>query len=247
MSRRPSFRRDAELQAELRRINKLVQNKQSRIRKGKSLEVVGVDTVKPTEFESRRDIDRYLKKMSKFLEKKANFTVQNNQGAEIRYSEVQEIEKVIRRVNKQKKQQWDKVKDLPYQHRGVNTGLTVADQANPTVGMGDPKFADFKPLKFNPNRFRSAKEFRDYARDKEKLYGKDWLEKQNELYRNNYIKSMENNLGSPSKELQDHIKNMPLDDFIKQYYTENNAHINFVYDRLAVQARVNELERVWKL
>lgn len=247
MSRRPSFRRDAELQSELRRVNKLVQNKQSRIRVNKGLEVVGVETAKVESFNSRRQAESYVKKMSKFLEKKADFKVSNEKGAELRYSDITEVEKTVRRVNRQKAKQWDAVKDLPYKHRGKDTGLTVAEQANPRVGMGDPKFADFKPVVFNPGRFRSQKELKDYKKNKEKLYSKDWLENQNELYRSNYIKSMENNLGDMSKELQEHIKGMELADFIKQYYTENNAHINFVYDKLAVQARINELERVWKV
>lgn len=245
MPRRPSFRRDTDLQAEVRRINKLVQNKQSRLRVNKNLEVQDVDTVKYKEFNSRREINSYLREMNQFLEKKADFRVTNEKGANLQYSEVQEIERTIKRVNKQKENQWNQVKDLPYKHRGVDTGLTVEQQANPTIGMGDPKFSDFKPVKFNVGRFRTEKEFREWVKEKEKLYDRDWLKRQNELYRSNYIKSMENNLGHASKELQEHIRNMPLDEFIKQYYTENNAHINFVYDKLAVQSRVQELERVW--
>lgn len=245
MPRRPSFRRDSDLQNEVRRVNKLVQNKQSRLRTTKGLEVQDVDTVKYTEFNSRKEINRYLKEMTGFLDKRADFRVQNEKGAELQYSEVQQIERTISRVNRQKKEQWDRVKDLPYLHKGQPTGLTVGQQADPEVGIGDPKYNDFKPIKFNPGRFRTEKEFRDWANEKKDVYSKDWLTRRNELYRDNYIKSMENNLGNASKELQEHIKNMPLQDFVDMYYTENNAHINFVYDKLAVKARVEELERIW--
>lgn len=245
MPRRPSFRRDTDLQSEVRRINKLVQNKQSRLRVNKNLEVQGVETVKYKEFNSRQEINRYLREMNKFLEKKADFRVTNEKGANLQYSEVQEIERVIKRVNKQKKQQWDEMKDLPYLHRGKPTGLTVGQQANPEVGMGDPKFADFKPIKLNLNRFRTEKEFRDWVKQKEKVYGKDWLKRQNELYRDNYIKSMENNLGDLSRHLQERVRNMPLKDFIRQYFQENTAHINFVYELLAIKTKIKELERVW--
>lgn len=245
MPRRPSFRRDTDLQNEIRRVNKLVQNKQSRLRVNKGLEVQDVQTTKPKEFSSRREVNKYLKEMNSFLEKKADFRVTNEKGANLQYSEVQEIERTINRVNKQKREQWDKVKDLDFTHKGQPTGLTVGQQADPTVGIGDPKYQDFKPVKFNIGRFRTEKEFRDWSKEKEKLYDRDWLKRQNELYRDNYIKSMENNLGNASKGLQEHIKNMPLDEFIEKYYTENNAHINFVYDKLAVQSRVQELERVW--
>lgn len=246
MRRRPSFRRDTELQAEVRRVNKLVQNKQSRLRVNKGLEVVDVETTKYKEFGSRREINRYLKEMDKFLERTADFRVKNEKGANLQYSEVQEIERTIGRVNKQKKTQWDRVKDLPYLHNGEPTGLTVGQQADPEVGIGDPKYNDFKPVKFNVGRFRTEQEFRKWAREKEELYDRDYLKRQNELYRDNYIKSLENNLGNASSHLQERVRNMPLDDFITQYYTENNAHINFVYDKLSIKSRVTELEKIWK-
>lgn len=245
MSRRSSFRNDTNLQKELRRVNKLVQNKQSRLRVNKQLEVQDVETTKFKEFKSRRETEKYLKQMSKFLEKSADFRVMNEKGANLQYSEVQEIERTISRVNKQKKEQWNKVKDLDFTHKGTPTGLTVGQQADPTIGIGDPKYQDFKPIKFNPSRFRTEKEFRAWAKEKEQVYSSDWLDRQNNLYRDNYLKSMENNLGSLSKELQEHIRNMSLDEFITKYYTENNAHINFIYDRLGVQTRIQELERVW--
>ena len=247
MSRKPSFRRDADLQKEFRRLNKLVQNKQSRLCVNKGLEVQVVDTVKLKEFNSRKDINKYLKQMNKFLTKKADFKVENKHGANLQYSEVQEVEKTLQRVNKQKKEQWNRVKDLPYMHRGKDTGLTVGQQADPVLGMGDPKYSDFKPMKVNYGRFRTEKEFRQWAREKEDVYTNDWLQRKNELYRDNYIKSMENNLGHASKLVQDHIKTMDLDEFITQFFTENTAHIGFVYDKLTIDVRVEELSKVWGL
>lgn len=245
MPRRPSFRRDTELQAEVRRLNKLVQNKQSRIRKNKGLEVQDIDTVQYKDFSSRKEIERYQRQMEKFLDRRADFTVENQKGVELRYSEVQEVEKTIRRVNLQKKKQWEQVKDLPYKHRGMPTGLTVADQANPKTGMGDPKFGDLKELQFDPNRFRSKKEFDEFRKNKGRVYSKGWMERMNTLYRDNYVKALENNLGPMSQALRDKISQMSPDEFAKMYYTENNANIDFIYEPLAMKARVAELERVW--
>lgn len=245
MRRRPSFRRDTELHREIRRINKLVQNKQSRLRVNKGLEVVDIETKKVSEFNSRREINKYLKQMQRFLERNADFRVVNEKGATLQYSEIQDIEKTIARVNRQKKAMWDRVKNLPYLHKGQPTGLTVGQQADPEIGIGDPKYEDFKPIKFNAGRFRTEQEFKKWAEEKRELYKGNYLQKQYELYRENYIKSLENNLGNASKHLQEIIRNMPLDDFIIKYYTENNAHIDFVYDQLAVNTRVRELERIW--
>lgn len=246
MRRRPSFRRDTELQAEVRRVNKLVQNKQSRIRVNKGLEVVDVETEVYKEFNSRREIERYLKQMNKFLDRKADFKVQNEKGAELQYSDVQEIERTINKVNRQKKKQWDSIKDLPYLHKGQETGVTVGQQADPVVGIGDPKYADVRnPITFNPNRFRSEQEFLEWKKNKEKVYASDWQARQGELLRGNYLKAMGEALGYNSFHIQDHIQAMQLDVFIKVYYSDNNAKIGFIYDFLEAQKKIIELERVW--
>lgn len=247
MPRRPSFRRDTDLQNEVRRVNKLVQNKQSRLRTQKELEVTSVGTHQYKEFNSRKEINQYLNKMNRFLDRNANFQVENKHGVEMQYRDVMEIEKTHRRVNKDKKRVWDKIKDLPFKHRGKPTELTVEQQANPVVGMKDPRYGDLNELKFNPNRFRSKKEFEDYKHRQMSLYHTDWMNERNELYRKNYMKALDKAMGDSQamRELKKKIMSMPLDDFIQAYYTENNANIRFIYDSVERAARVNELKRVW--
>lgn len=246
MPRRPSFRRDTQLQNEVRRINKLVQNKQSRIRTQSGLEVEGVDTTQYKKFSSRKEINRYLKEMEGFLDRKADFKVQNKKGVNLNYSDIKEIEKEVKRINKKKEQEFAKFKDLEFKHRGVPTGLTVEQQANPVIGMGDIKFADISKKKtFNPHRFESQKELDRYKENLFDIYKDDFTRKKNQLYKDNYIKAMQNEFGNESKHLQEHIEKMDLDEFIKTYYTENNADILFVYDEFSRQIRIRELESVW--
>jgi len=246
MRRRPSFRHDNDLQKEFRRVNKLVQNKQSRLRVNKGLEVSDVQTEKYQTFNSRKDIEKYLDKMGDFLERSADFKVKNEKDVELQYSDIKEIEKVLGRVNKQKEKQWEQVKDLPFTHRGKPTSMTVEQRANPIFGMGDPRFEGLKKVEFDPNKFKSLKAFQNRHKEIMDVYGDGkYLNKLNELYRDNYLKAIDNNLGYAAKHLRAFIEKMPLRDFIQMYYTEGNADIGFIYDKLAVQSRVNELERVW--
>jgi hypothetical protein len=115
--------------------------------------------------------------------------------------------------------------------------------------MGDVRFADLEPVTpRDPNSFFSKKEWEKYQKQKMEVYGEgNYLKKLNDLYKENYIKAMQNALGNESKKLQDYIRKMPMDKFMREAFTENNAHINFVYDRLSIKARVQELERVWGL
>jgi hypothetical protein len=248
MPRRPSFRHDRELQSEVKRINKLVQNKQSRLRRQEGLEVTDISTNKYKEFNSRKEINKYLKEMNSFLHNKTDFKVENIHGVEINYSEIKEVEKALKKTNRQKEKLWDSIKDLPFKHRGVPTGLTLAQRKDPILGMGDVRFADLEPVKFNVHSVFSQREW-EKKRDKLlKLYGDGkHLQRLNELYKENYITAMRNALGDESKKLQEHIKSMSLEDFMRETFSENNAEITFVYDRLAIQTRVKELERIWGL
>ena len=247
MSRRPSFRRDAQLKEEIRKLNRNVQNKQSRIRMKTGLETEGFDTIRYTEFSSRREIEQYKKKMTKFLDRNANFGVMNKKGVMLEYSDVRELDKRIKKVNKEKAKKFDEIKNLPFTHKGKPTGLTVEQQANPTVGMGDSRYSDFRGLTFNPHRFESAGELKKRLARMDELYEQqDFMKKKDELLKDNYLRGMENaGLMDLGGHIADRIREMGNDVFIRMFYTENNASISFLYDKVSKKARIEELEKIW--
>lgn len=249
MPRRPSFRRDDDLKEQIRKLNRNVQNKQSRIRMNTGLETEGYDTVKFKDFSSRKEVERYIKKQKQFLDRKANFGVMNEKGVMLEYDLVKQLDKKIKKVNKVKEQQFDKIKDLPFTHKGKNLGLTVGQMANPLVGMGDSRYSDFRGLKFNPHVFESNSQLKKRVDKMEDLYEKrDFMKEKNELLKNNYLKGM-SEAGllelKKGREIADRIKAMDMEDFIRNFYTENNASISFLYDKTAKNARVTELGKVW--
>ena len=249
MSRRPSFRRDAQLKEEIRKLNRNVQNKQSRIRMKTGLESEGFDTIRYSEFKSRREIERYKKHMETFLDRNANFGVMNDQGVMLEYSDVRELDKRIKKVNKEKRKQWDAIKDLPFTHKGKPTNLTVAQQANPDVGMGDSRYSEFRGLTFNPHTFTSSGQLKKRLDRMEELYEQqNFMEKKNQLARDNYLQGMRNeglNAVGKGAQIYDRIMEMGNDEFIRMFYTENNASISFLYDKVSREARVTELETIW--
>jgi hypothetical protein len=247
MRRKSSFQRDSELQAEFRRINKLVQNKQSKLRRQEGLEVVDVSTQKFKEFNSKRQVTSYLKEMESFLHNEKTFTVENKNGVQMDYQVLKQVQKDVKRTNKQKAKAWDQVKDLEFKYRGNPTGLTVKEQASPKVGYGDTRFADLEPIKFDPQQFTTQKHWERRRDQLVEVYGgrANYLKDLNKLYRENYLKAMDDALGSDSKKLQKHIKKMKLNDFMVMAFTEKNAHINFIYDKLSQQARISELKNIW--
>lgn len=252
MPRRPNFRSQGSpneyYQSELKRLNKLVQNKQSRIRTRKGVETIGIETKKISDIPSLKEFDRYFKEMNQFLERKANFKVQTSKGVELDYSDLHEYEKTIKRVNRAKEREWNRIKGEPFRHRGIDTGLTVEQVADPVFGIGDPRFSEYEKLRYNPDRWRSKQEFeRDLAKRKD-LYKGDWLKRKNLIYKQHYLDSFERKIGLRSPKataLFQTIQEMDIDEFIKVFRTENNAHIDFIYDDLEIEGKIQELERIW--
>lgn len=238
MPRRPNFRRDNDLQKEVRRINRNVQNKKSRIRMDLGLEVIGAETVKFKDFSSRKEINSYIKKMSKFLDRKTDPSLTNLKGAELKRSVVKQAKKEIDRINQLKQAEREKYANEPFLDRGKQTGLTIAER-----GMfGDNRYTELKPLKFNPHRFRDNKELKQWLGLKKKIYKGDFIKRKNELYRDNYMKALINVFGkSETKALRREIMNMDLDAFTKKYYQENLADINFIYDFQEAMVKLNTI------
>jgi hypothetical protein len=249
MARRPNFRSDGDLQKEFRRVNKLVQNKQSKLRRQEGLETVGVSTQKYKEFGSRKEINSYLKNMEKFLHNKVDFDVTNAHGVQDHYSEIKKLERGIKKTNRDKEKLWDKVKDLPYLHKGVplGEGITVGMMRDPVVGMGLSRFADLDPTNIQPFwQFENKRDWENYKNKKIELHGDgEFLNKLNELYKDNYIKGLQKELGVSSKKLQQHIRDMSMEDFMIRSFSENNAHLHFIYDEMEHAAILAELMDLW--
>jgi hypothetical protein len=248
MPRKPSFRRDVELEEEIRKLNRNVQNKQSRIRMKTGLETEGFQTVRYDQFNSRKEIEQYKKNMSTFLDKKANFGVMTDGGVMLEYSDVRELEKRIKKVNKRKTSEFDKIKDLPFKVRGQETNITVGQQADPEVGMGDSRFSEFRGLSFNPHRFESNRELKKRIDRMDELYKGNFVQRKQEFLRNNYLKGMEEaGLLSMRKgqQIKTWIMEMSATEFNTMFYTESNASINFLYEKIAKKARLEELDHIW--
>lgn len=203
------------------------------------LEVIGADTVKFKEFQSRREIESYIKKMSKFLDRKSDPSLTNLKGAELKRSVVKQAKKEIDRINQLKQAERDKYGNEPFLDRGQPTGLTIAERGL----FGDNRYSELKPLKFNPHRFRDNKELKEWLGLKKKIYKGDFIQRRNELYKDNYLTALINVFGkAETKALRKEINNLPLDEFIKKYYQENLADINFIYDFQEAMVKLNTIK-----
>lgn len=229
--------------AELKKLNKAISNKQSRIKRQQGFTVPEISRKKISDFTDRVEYNLWKKSVQDF-KKRDNQFVQNKHGVVIPKGSIKSVNETIAKGNKMKKERLDKVKKMEFTDRGKNEGFTVGESLYQT---GDRRFDRYKPTTFNPDAYRSLDEFNERKDQLEKRFKKSEMVKKDKLYRDNYFKSIDNVFGASGGELKEKIKSMGLKNFIDFSLTENLADIKFVYTFEEMLTKLRYLEGIFKV
>jgi hypothetical protein len=246
MSRRPKIRVTSADKELLRNINKRVSAKKSRIKKNYGM-FTDIQTKSMKDFSSRADFNAYKEQMNSFLNPhNQNYQYHKTKGgAVVTKKEYNETLRALKRVNRIKEQQTKKLRNKPFMQGKKPTQYTVGEQEKL---MGDVRFKDNKPLKNKAEQFSDRESFLDWANKLEKNYSGDWINRRNELYRDNYIKGLENVFTAHPERvdaLGNYIRSLPLSDFMEIYYTNTQGNIGYIYLPTDQSAKLERIERVF--
>jgi hypothetical protein len=228
----------------LAELNKRVSNKKSRYRTGKGIELSPlIQTKNPSEFTSRKEVEKYIRDMERFIDRKTQY-VQNDKKNIFTTESVKKYYKEIDRINKIKEKEYNRVHMLETQIKGEKLGSTVAESIR--FG-GQNLFPNLKPLTGSLNRFSSEQELLQTVenRFKKGYFRGNFIKRADRQYKENYIQSLETAFGSKSAHLQKAFKKMTLNDFMKVYYeTLGEVDIEYNYDDTEIaDTRINTIER----
>jgi hypothetical protein len=207
----------------IKKLNARVYSKKSRLKK-KDL-FPDIETKGITEFETRKEFNAYVKEMERFTSRQTQFT-RNEKGATLPLGLLENIEKEIERINRQKAKRKEKIGKMQYKFAGEETGVEVRENIQ---FIQRKKFESLAPLKFDPNRYKTDKELQEHLEYIRKAHKGDFFKKKDILYRDNYLLAIERVHGSESK-LYKIVEKMPITKFIHFYYTENLAEMIYVYE-----------------
>jgi hypothetical protein len=246
MSRRSKIRvtsRDKEL---LRSINKRVSAKKSRIKKNYGM-FTDIQTKSMKDFNTRAEFNAYKEQMQSFLNPhNQNYQYRKTKGgAVVTKKEYNETQRALKRINRIKDQETKKLRNKPFMQGKKPTMYTVGEQEKL---MGDIRFKENKPLKNKAEQFQDRESFLDWANKLEKNYSGDWITRRNELYRDNYIKGLENVFTAHPERvaiLRQHLESMTLKDFMKVYYSNTVGNIGYIYLPNEQDNKLERIERVF--
>lgn len=174
--------------------------------------------------QTRQDFNRELNSIKRFMKKGAEKTVYTKQGVKTTKYMVNELKIKVQTINRERAR---KLKEMnPTTEKGT---------------MGSIKQNSLRPKQFNLENM-SQKGWEKFVESVTKQSASTYWEERYNQYKENYLKALENQLGShPLYEtLKNKAEGMTPEELERVYYQEPNLQIDFIYDE-------NEMEWVANL
>lgn len=237
------FKLSAKQQAEVRRLNKSISNKKSRIKKEFGVELQ-IKTKPIKEFGSRKEYNEFVKQSKKFIDRRNFRYVKNPHGVVLRREEYEQIKKDVEKINRRNKRKLNKIDKKTFTSRGKKTDTRVIDRRL----MLDPRYDYLRDMDFK-KRWQTLQTVQDVENYAEKAANRARdeyeLETQN-LFKNNYIKSLQNVFGSNANAIIDKVNEMSPEEFEQLYLTEDIVDFDFNYDdQIEVDSKLGYLNMIF--
>lgn len=179
-------------------------------------------------------------KGSKNLVKTEDGFLMNEHGVKFTPEEVAEFRRLQKNINAKRAYQLKKYGELPRSESGEPTGETVG-QSIQKMGK-EPDFIIAKRQQ-KINDFRNKNHFDDKMDSYKKVADRGYLNLRAELYRNNYINTLEKWTGVESSDIVEKIKNMSPKQFMQAVASDEALTVDFLYPEATLIYRLNEIRR----
>lgn len=237
------FKLSAKQQSEVRRLNKSISNKKSRIKKEFGVELQ-IKTKPIKEFGSRKEYNEFVKQSKKFIDRRNFRYVKNPHGVVLRREEYEQIKKDVEKINRRNKRKLNKIDKKTFTSRGKKTDTRVIDRRL----MLDPRYDYLRDMDFKKRwqTLQTSQDVENYAEKAANRARDEYeLETQN-LFKNNYIKSLQNVFGSNANAIIEKVNEMSPQEFEQLYLTEDIVDFDFNYDdQIEVDSKLGYLNMIF--
>lgn len=251
MSKRSKIRITNRDKEEIRKLNQSVNSKKRRL-SGKGMEVVDINTRGITTFTDRAELNAYKNKMKNFAKRQANrFTVRNEQGVEATFRDVLTVERKINKRNKERKKEWDRIKNKPkLDVGGKPTGMTIGEYKSQLASgrirkMGSSNYDTYDAEHFDFSQWGSKEALNKYMDKKKKALSVREAQKQ---WKENYISALHEVFGDTNldySKVLDAVRKMSARDFAEQFITKGASTITFIYSFKEQAKKLKQIEGEW--
>jgi len=187
---------------------------------------------------TKKDFEKTIRELRTFGQKGMEQAVRVSEKLIVSKWEKQVVEKQVETINRSRRAKRAVYDSLDVTNRGEKVGYKRGE-------LPSTRTAELKPKKLNWENIRSKSELAAYKKTlKFQTTEKYWKQKAEQL-RFNYIQGLFNTYGNRATGIISKIGKMPVKDFMKKFYAEQNATVNFIYEPLSEDTKLDALEMIW--
>lgn len=244
MFKRPNIKWRESDEKELERITKNFNAKIERnLKKHPELKDILPDKVTKRDLKSeittRQEFKKEINSLNRFLKRGAEKTITSKTGVTVTKWERKEIGIKVAGINRQRTIERKAAENTEALTRGKPVGLKRGE-------MGNVRTQELKKKKFDFNKIKPGKEWEKFVESVEKQSKPSYNREKAERYKQNYIQALVNNLGDLADDLIDTIQQIPAKLVVETYYADEQAFIDFPYDPIAAQIKLDILSDMWE-
>ncbi|MDD4439122.1 MAG: hypothetical protein PHS04_13990 [Tissierellia bacterium] len=186
----------------------------------------------------RSEFRKELKSLARFRKRGASDVITADTGNKVTRWEKNEVAIKVATINRARRREREAIEQLDATIKGKPIGLKRGE-------MMSERMIPLRPKQFNFENIRGGKEWEKYKELVDRLISPLEKAKRQEMFKENYIKGLENVFGGYADEIIKKIKEIPAEDVLKTFYQEQEATIDFIYSPENLEMKLNVLNDVW--
>lgn len=180
--------------------------------------------------QTRRDFNNQLNSLARFQNRNATELIQSDTGNIVTRYERQEIAYKVAAINR----------------RRASRRNEILDAGEQSFTMGSIESNNLKPKRFEFNEIRPGKEWEKFVESVNAQSSDTYFARRNEMYKQNYLKSVRENLGEAGAELYNLIESLPADLLVDAYYDDPVLQVQFTSDPLPASFIAQQSLERWR-
>lgn len=174
--------------------------------------------------QTRRELKNELKSLERFMKKGAEKPILTQEG--------------IKTTQYEKKEVGIKVRALNIRRAAERKKANVSTEKGT---MGSIRNAGLNPKKYDINKIKKS-DWEKFVMGVEKMLKDSYSYEKYEAYKKNFITALENAFGMAGDKLIELAKQIPAETLVQMYYDDPILQIDFIYDPIEMQAKVEAME-----
>jgi hypothetical protein len=187
----------------------------------------------------RSEFNKTINSLDRFTRRGAEQEIVSKTGNRVTRWEKNEVAMKVAQINRERTIERKKVEAMEATSRGEKIGLKRGE-------MGSERLNELQPKKFDFDKIKGGKEWERFKASVNKQASPEARDTRKELFKENYLKALDSVYGDYASDIKSLIEALPADVVVDTYYREQEASIDFHYDKIEMDFKLEILDGIWQ-